>query len=85
MRTEEEILKDFENLGYEVDNNEIALALNFHEELGRIIRNTIIFVSKRKKRYVVRSTSEISQSIGMKEHKLLNELFTIWGWLENDR
>jgi hypothetical protein len=85
MRTEEEVLKDFEKLGYEVDNDEIALELYLHEEIGFIINNVEIFISKRKKRYIVRNLNDTSQSIGMEEHKLLNELFAIWGWIENDR
>ena len=85
MRTDEEVLKDFEKLGYEVDNDDDALILSLQETLGAIIRYVTIFVSKRRKRYMVKSISETFQSIGMEEHKLLNELFTIWGWIENDR
>ena len=80
MRTEEEILKEFEELGYEVDNDDVALILTLQETLGAITKYITIFVSKRRKLYVTKDGS-----IGMEEHKLLNELFTIWGWIENDR
>lgn len=80
MRTEEEILKEFEELGYEVDNDDVALILSLQETLGTITKYITIFISKRRKLYITRSGS-----IGMEEHKLLSELFTVWGWIENDR
>ena len=70
MRTEEEVLKDFEKLGWKVLNNSNAillLSMNDYE----------IDIRKYGKKYTISSWDYID----MQEHKLLNELFTIWGWI----
>ena len=68
-RTEQEILKDFEALGWKVytNNNEI-LCLNL-EGYG------FIAIDKIDKSY------RITRNITMQEHKLLNELFSLWSWI----
>lgn len=78
MRTEKEVLKDFEELGYEVvcnDNLRIKLENN----------GDILTISKVGRWYYYKGydylNKEMTVRIYMKEHKLLNELFTIWGWL----
>ena len=70
MRTEQEILKDLEALGYEI--KDYGEYITF--KLGRI---EVMDIWKTSKSY------EIIQglNITMQEHKLFNELFTLWGWL----
>ena len=75
MRTEEEVLNDFEKLGYEVkENTNIELVLG-----------TKFFFIKFKKLSKVYHTyyedGKLSSTINMQEHKLLTELFQIWNWL----
>ena len=69
-RTEADILKDFEKLGYEI--KDYGEYITF--KLGKI---EVIDIWKTTKSY------EIIQglNITMQEHKLLNELFICWGWL----
>lgn len=70
MRTEQDVLKDFEKLGYKLlYNNSFCLVFE---------RNNLytLSISKQYKEYW--TDGEIS--INMQEHKLLNELFQIWGW-----
>ena len=68
-RTETEILKDFETLGYKVYKNDeynlILEADNFWK----------IDIWKSEKAY------RILHFTGMQEHKLLNELFSVWRWI----
>lgn len=71
MRTEQDVLKDFEKLGYKLlYNNSFCLVFE---------RNNLytLSISKQYKEYW--TDGEIS--INMQEHKLLNELFQIWGWI----
>lgn len=80
-RTESEVLKDFEKLGYEVNkarNNFLCLELIKNEEKNK----TIIYIDKPAKVYYKRDYFWDFITITMQEHKLLNELFTIWGWLD---
>lgn len=69
-RTEQEILNDFELLGYEVKCSEFFIHICY---LGK----SMIIISKAHKLY----QTALDFDITMKIHKLLNELFTIWGWL----
>ena len=71
-RTEQDILKDFEKLGYViVDNNKYELILvkdmKFH-----------LIINKELKHYMVVA---LTPTLTMQEHKLLSELFECWGWL----
>lgn len=76
MRTEEEVLKDFEKLGllhlYIVDDETPYKALILEDEEGEEIR-------------LILNNKEIKlsnfKSINFEELKLLIELFSIWGWL----
>lgn len=71
MRTEEEILKEFENLGYVViENNETWLEL-LSEEDGDIR----ISICKVDRSFIC------DYYLNMQEHKLLHELFECWGWI----
>lgn len=96
-RTEQDVLKDFEALGYEVvTNNEIGIILDFKTALieNGFVKNHYmelerININKRTKSY---KKDHIEKTNGhqvisdktwfsIQEHKLLNELFTIWGWI----
>ena len=68
-RTEEQILNDFKKLGYEIEKTEEWLKIRKDS-----LKFTIYF---KEKTYWYND-----MLIGMKEHKLLHELFEIWGWLE---
>ena len=70
VRTEQEILKDFENLGYKVKGNSDAL-------LVLSMNDFEIDIRKYGKKYSVSDWDFID----MQEHKLLHELFTCWGWI----
>ena len=75
MRTEEEVLKDFEKMGYEVKENtniELVLGTNFF---------FIKFKKIPKVYHTYYEDSSQRSTITMLEHQLLTELFTIWGWL----
>lgn len=98
MRTENEILKDFETLGYKiVEQNELSIIFdnhttiedthgfirNYYEELERI--SIYKPVKSYKKDYNARVNGKLENSnqtwFSMQEHKLLNELFQVWGWV----
>lgn len=67
-RTEADILKDFEKLGWKVyTNNNEFLYLEL-EGYG------LIQIDKIDKSY------KVTFAITIQEHKLLNELFEVWGW-----
>ena len=69
-RKEQEILKDFEKFGYEIKNGYRYISLCYFNE-------SVITISKPNKSYFVKE----NVVFGVEEHKLLNELFTLWGWL----
>ena len=80
-RTEQDILKDFEALGYAIIKNDEYCLILVNEW------NHIIEIDKTCKRYQCyyyteyTNQFELSTYIDMQEHKLLNELFALWGWL----
>lgn len=95
MRTEQDVLKDFEKLGYKVvcnSDRELILEQEFKSSytiINRIdIKKQSQAYSKSQFTYRV-STSPLWKSIqehkllwvSIQEHKLLNELFQIWGWI----
>ena len=75
MRTEEQVLEDFKKLNYDIiENDYCELRLN---NIG-----CIILIHKYEKNYQSYwENSDIPSIIDIEEHKLLHELFTIWGWL----
>lgn len=76
-RSEKEILKDFEKFGYVVKVNSVnELILTFNENYTIIVKKWF-----RTYRAIYVSLYEEISSIGMKEHKLLHELFECWGWI----
>ena len=75
--TEQEILKKFEELGYEVKNIYDDLILTCIE------KNTIIGVDKIRKTYFTREFDvKEYQLLDMQEHQLLTELFKCYKWIE---
>lgn len=72
-RTEQEILKDFEKLGWKVTQNDDSFIIICFDDFARII---IIKCTK---------TYSVGNLCNIQEHKLLNELFTVWGWLKEDK
>ena len=88
IRTEEEILKDFEKLGwFVVKDRYVDLMLKKLEKepsmFGEICLNCYISINKEKHTYSATEHCITTQEyeLSMEEHKLLHELFTIWGWL----
>lgn len=78
MRTEEEILKDFEKMSYKIVKNDEKLTLK-HE-----IANAQIEIYKKSKCYLCEidlGFNIIPSFIEFQEHKLIHELFECWGWL----
>lgn len=71
MRTEKEILKDFEKLGYEVKESSDGLCLF---KMG----GYKIDIRKYGRKYYAIMGDVYMH---MQEHKLLHELFTCWGWI----
>lgn len=77
MRTEQDVLDEFEILGYKVevnDDKELVLShSNFYQ----------LKVNKQAKGYLAvnRFNNRTGIMFDLAEHKLLNELFIIYGWI----
>ena len=67
-RTEQEILNDFEKLGYRTTKSNVRLKLRNKKSCISIMFET--------------KTINCYKPITIPEHKLLHELFTVWGWLD---
>ena len=77
IRTEEEILKDFEELGYEViEDCETKLILKCGLSTIQITKLTKVY-----RKLIGQQQNIIGNFLTMQEHKLLHELFICWGWL----
>lgn len=81
MRTEQDVLNDFKKLGY--DFSIFSRSYYLSKEENR--KNTLIVIDKELKTYRC-INSELGSyfiigDIKIQEHKLLNELFQIWGWI----
>ena len=72
MRTEEQVLKDFEKLGYKIIKN----TKNWLEIYDDFLGNKFL-ISRDDRAYCV----ENGEPISMLEHNLLTEIFNINGWL----
>lgn len=70
-RTEQEVLKDFEKLGYEVVRNDDGWL-----ELEIVGTDVSMMICKLDNNY-----DFVGDPLTIQEHKLLNELFECWGWL----
>lgn len=79
-RTEQDILKDFEELGYKIEIDEVYKIIRLYKNITSIL----IFEKARsyEKYYKKDDGWYYSAIITHHEHKLLNELFTVWGWLD---
>lgn len=78
MTREEEILKEFEKLGYEIiENCEIKLILKCGLSTIQISKLTKVY-----RKLIGQQQNKIGNFLTMQEHKLLNELFKCWGWLD---
>lgn len=81
MRTEQDVLKDFEKLGY------IKFEIKFDNvDTIRFDKDLVsLYIYKIDKKYMFMKFNYGNQpvpcSINIQEHKLLNELFQIWGWI----
>lgn len=88
MRTEEEILKDFEKLGWNIAENYVNFTLKQVKTeygiFGQVFWYCYIFFDKDKQTYTAIANGNFTTKgydLSIQEHKLLNELFIIWGWL----
>lgn len=86
IRTEEEILKDFEKLGWIVVDNHVDLVLKRLEKeiFIEIYPYCYIHINKEKQTYSVidiHNGANYRYELSMSEHKLLNDLFVYWRWL----
>lgn len=89
IRAEQEILKDFEKLGWKKRGgfaNKLTLYKQTEERIfydSKITWNCFMQFNENKTYSVIKlnnfATNEYNLS--MQEHKLINELLTIWGWL----
>lgn len=82
-RTEQEILKDFEALGYKaVVNNEYELELHKNNKKpDMLIVLNILKSAKEYQKYMVMNGKMFSREIKFQEHKLLNELYEVLQWI----
>lgn len=81
MRTEQEILKDFEDLGYKRNKNTAECMLRLEKENEkRVLRIDInrMFLGYCKYEITKRDCSEQVIYINMWEHKLITEYFESW-------
>lgn len=97
MRKEKEILKEFELLGYEIDNRQThCRMISVHNEkiieIDKIAKLTGCFRNAFKPHHIIVvngveiKTENVNTTepcwLTTTELKLLNELYTIWGWIE---
>ena len=71
----QEILRDFEAMGYKIFQTDWEIEM-FNKEM-----DIIIYIDLENREYSKRNSRFLSIDLRMQEHKLLNELFKIWGWL----
>lgn len=75
MRTGQDVLKDFEKINYTLNkNDEYTLSITRENKIIHIVKPTKSYKKYDRKTF-------LSLSFEMQEHKLLNELFQIWGWI----
>lgn len=87
MRTEKEVLKDFRKLGYKITKSKSKYAhfiyLKQHlYSINGIKVSKFININLIQKQYkCFNDFYKYEENITMQEHKLLTDLFKIWGWL----
>ena len=82
IRTEEEILKDFEELGYRIISN-LYFRLVLRKANGTTIsiyKEDDITIAKGYRKYDYHEDF-LALNITLQEHKLLHELFLCWAWI----
>lgn len=86
MRTEQDVLNDFGALGWKVAEDYINFTLKKikpdYGVFGQIIWHCYITFDKDKQTYKAITNGAFTTKgyeLSVEEHKLLNELFTIWG------
>lgn len=76
FRKEQDILKDFETLGYEVRVNNASMLYLTNDN------SIVIHINKLMRGYMIFDGSDYGGHFTtIQEHKLLNELFKVWQWL----
>ena len=83
MRTEQDVLNDFEKLEWKIiENNEDELVLlqSFKNKIGYYLLKIYKPIGVYRKMCIIKN-EDYSADIELQEHKLLNELFQIWGWI----
>lgn len=87
MRTEKEVLNDFEKLGWKLQGYYTKFLLHKRKitqcEDGEITHDCYITIDKEKQTYDAEDNYYFRPHpyrLNMQEHKLLTDLFTIWGW-----
>lgn len=90
MTREEEILKEFENLGWHLTDGYVNFVLKNttkeQEILGERCYRCYISINKENKTYsatIMYFLVNGEYKLSMQEHKLLHELFKYWGWLDD--
>lgn len=99
MRTEREILKDFKNLGYAIDNDKNYCNIEHEYDKKKILINKnlkmVACCKPSSKSYgtIINGTQmrtswfnvDEPRALLINEFKLLYELFELWGWLNNEK
>ena len=81
-RTEQEILKDFEALGWKVVvNNENEIELHRNAKNNILVVLNILKSAGEYTKYMIMNGKTFFREIKFQEHKLLNELFEVWQWI----
>jgi hypothetical protein len=88
MKTEQEILKDFETLEWKVADGYVNFTLKKiitkNNTFGPYLCYCYIVINKENQTYYAEQKSNwITEgyNLSIQEHKLLNEMFHCWGWL----
>ena len=95
MRTEDEVLKDFKKLGYNIYNDENHLILeNMYNDkcmaIGKLLQTIFCYKRVEKSYETIINGNRMEMkyyytaepnSLLINEFELLHELFKIWGWL----
>lgn len=71
QQLEQEILKEFEELGYEINSLDEEMIVLYSKKRN----NNHIFIDKLTKSY------SSHEDITLQEHQLLHRLFEIWNWI----
>ena len=72
---EQQILKKFEELGYEIKKEDTIIVITNYI-------TTTITINLTRKYYICTGNDGLSfQYISFQEHQLLHELFKCWGWI----